>query len=65
MIENNNIKENCVYEFDNNSNIYHKNYRIAYCMNCKTKYEINLKIKHYLFFGLIYWKTINLYNQSY
>lgn len=64
-INDDDIKKNCVYEFDENTNTHYKNYRTAYCLKCNTNYEINWKTKHYLFFGLICWKTTNLYIQNF
>lgn len=56
-----NIKKNCVYEFDSNSNTYYKNYRTTQCLSCDSEYEISFTTKYYCFFGLICWKILHLY----
>lgn len=60
VVENTNNK-NHLYEFDKNTNTYYKNYRTACCMACNKNFEMNWKTKHYIFFGLICWKSTNLY----
>lgn len=63
-IEINNFKKNSQYEYNKNENKYYKNYRKAYCLNCKTNFESCWQKKKYIFFGLICWKTTNIYFEN-